>query len=147
MSLSVNRLQSSCADTASATHSPCLLTHRLRRSLETFHTSLCIHMWYVPAGLSRLLRIREMLIPSLRSYYYLTTNYFNPASLMSGVWSLRVSSGCTLSCDLQHRLQLISRPPAHPRRDGNAHSEAIANVPADSHTSGDRDLRLPQVSK
>ncbi|KAH9902502.1 hypothetical protein C8Q73DRAFT_777786 [Cubamyces lactineus] len=34
-------------------------------SLETFHTALCIHM----------------------CYYYLTTNYFNPLALLSGVWS------------------------------------------------------------
>ncbi|KAI0325099.1 hypothetical protein GY45DRAFT_1375029 [Cubamyces sp. BRFM 1775] len=37
-------------------------------SLETFHTALCIHM----------------------CYYYLTTNYFNPLALLSGVWSLRL---------------------------------------------------------
>ncbi|OJT13897.1 hypothetical protein TRAPUB_9566 [Trametes pubescens] len=37
-------------------------------SLETFHTTLCVHM----------------------CYYYLTTNYFNPVSLLSGVWSLRL---------------------------------------------------------
>ncbi|KAL1949768.1 hypothetical protein VTO73DRAFT_8649 [Trametes versicolor] len=56
-------LRSWHAFVAPLTQSPC-------RSLETFHTTLCIHMWY--------------------SYYYLTTNYFNPVSLLSGVWSLRL---------------------------------------------------------
>ncbi|KAI0636149.1 hypothetical protein C8Q77DRAFT_1155856 [Trametes polyzona] len=36
--------------------------------LETWHTALCIHM----------------------CYYYLTTNYFKPQALLSGVWSLRL---------------------------------------------------------
>ncbi|KAI0353797.1 hypothetical protein OH77DRAFT_1437933 [Trametes cingulata] len=49
-------------------HAPGLSSASGARFLETLHTALCIHM----------------------CYYYLTTNYFNPLALLSGVWSLRL---------------------------------------------------------
>ncbi|KAI0739671.1 hypothetical protein C8Q80DRAFT_1274723 [Daedaleopsis nitida] len=45
----------------------------LCRAFETFHSFLCVHI----------------------CYYYLTTNYFNPAALSKGIWSISLLGAST----------------------------------------------------
>ncbi|KAJ3004702.1 hypothetical protein NUW54_g4688 [Trametes sanguinea] len=55
--------------------------------LETIHTVLCMHIWWV---VIERMRSTVALTGWLRSYYYLVLNYAKPLALLDGVWSIRI---------------------------------------------------------